>query len=436
MAQARDVLREARGLLKEFPQDSRERSAVNLAGLQARAGDVSGALETANSVINPGIRADALGNIAWRLARAGDPAQALIVLEPAEEGQRKASWYSTIATILVNQGDFTGARRVSAMIRDQPDYQAQVLTLIARKQKKAGDTVAAEKTMSEAQALAEQEHIETPDAGASVEPEILVSIAEAQDAMGNHAAAMRTLERLRLLVVQSQPGSKDELLKLFARALANVGEARAAAETARQIPIIWEREFNLQVVATFLAQRGDVLQAREIAASIPSPGEQAFALGNVAEAQIVSGDLPGAQETIALISDPGTRTFTLARIALELAAKSNPAAGKLLQLAQEAAASQPGDTSPGFYSVLAQAQAKLGDIQGAQKIIAGMDARGSIAPRILAQEMAKAGNVPGALAMARSQAMSEIKFSLLLRVATGILEGVEAERKKPSTALE
>jgi hypothetical protein len=449
--QARDILQQARALLRDLPERGLPGAAARLAGLQARAGDLAGALDTANSLAKPADRAEALGNISWRLAQKGETAAALSALEPVEEGQRKAAWYSTIALNLVKRGDYAGARRVMALTQDARDSQVDVLTSIARAQKKAGDAAAAGKTLNEALAAAEQEHAENPDVDISVEPEILARIAETQDALGDHRAALATLKRLRGLVEQAQPGSRDELLKLLARSQATVGEAAAAVETANQIPInaataapgghsavpVGEsREFNLYLVAKFVAQRGDVRGAREVAAGIALPNWQSYAYGDIAEAQAAAGDFAGAQETIGLIPDAASRTFTLARVAMELAHLSDPAAGRMLQLATEAAGSPLGEAAQAVFPTLAVARAEAGDISGAQAIIAGIkEEHAKVWPqRNLAEAMAKAGDVRGALALAKSQSASVNKFEMLIRVATGILEASEAENKRQAAS--
>jgi tetratricopeptide (TPR) repeat protein len=446
-AQAREILREACRLLKDWPAELRSSSAARVAGLQARAGDVVGALETASSLPNLADRADALGTVAWKLAQAGDLAGALNALQGAEDGERKDSWYSVVAIVLANQGDFAGARRVAAMIQEQADDRVQVITRIAVQQHKAGDDAAAKKTMEEALAAADREHTETPDAAVSAEPEILASISEAQDAMGDHSGALRTLERLRRLVAQSQPGSKDELLKLFARAQATVGEAAAAAETANQIPInaattapggsspipVGEsREFNLYLVAKFVAKKGDVRGAREVAAGISIASWQAFAYGDIAKAQIAAGDFAGAQETFALITDDAARAFHLARVAMELLHESDPGGGRLLRLAAAAGKVPHAELPPWYFASLSMARAESGDFAGAKEAMAGMkdSAPRAAAQRALVEAMARAGDVRGALALADAPDAPKPKFEMLNSIAKGILDAIDAEKKK------
>ena len=444
-AQARDILRQAYTLLKDFPEDSRPGAAAKLAHLQGRAGDSSGALETASSLANPTDYTEALRNISWGLAQRGDTAAAVHVLESAPASQLRAGWYSNVAIILAGRGDIAGARRLLPLTNEALDSHAAVLTSIARAQKNAGDAAAAAKTLHEALLIADQEHAETPDAGVSDEPEILADIAQAQDALGDHPASLLTLARLGRLVEQAQPGSRDELLKLFARAQANVGEAAAAEQTANQIPINaatgngpipvgQSREYNLSLVAQLVARHGDVRGARGVAAGIALPQWQSYAYGDIAEAQADAGDLAGAQETIALIPDAASRIFSLARIAEDLAHHSSPAAEGMLQIATSAAAATPGEDPQAVLPNLAMARADTGDINGAQAIIAGLQEEHSkFLPQLhLLQAMAQAGDVPGALALAQNQSFPTNKFEMLIRVATGILDAVDAQNKKQS----
>jgi hypothetical protein len=439
-SQAREILLRARALLSEYSENSRANPAGSLAGLQVLAGDVTAALETANELTNPSDRSRVLCAISRRLGSVGDTAQALSLLESAEDGQTKAQSYSSIATSLALRGDLDGARRVSGMIHGHRDYQAGVLALVARAQIKAGDAPAAEKTVAEALVLADLEHRGNPDPAVSVEPEILASTLRVQDDVGNQQAAERTLKRLRLLVAQGQPPNKDALLMLLARTQASRGEASDAAEIAqqisiepeqgnstRQIPAHTGRFEILAEVATAAATAGDFQQALEIAAGIPDVTMRAYALGNIAEWQFKRGYGPAAQETLGLISDSRARVFNLARIASELATMSDSSAGTVLQLAEDAAKLRKNEPRA-VYGFLADAQAKLGDYKGAQELLAKLGSGGAVARSSVAGQLAKTGDLSGALSIVEEE-RSINKFNALLAVARGLLSAIDKDSK-------
>jgi hypothetical protein len=208
--------------------------------------------------------------------------------------------------------------------------------------------------------------------------------------------------------------------------------ATAAPGGFSPIPVGESREFNLYLVARFVAKRGDLRGAREVAAGIPLAHWQAFAYGDIAKAQVAAGDFAGAQETFGLITDDAARAFHLARVAMELLHDSDPGGGRLLPLAAAAGKDPHGELQPWYFASLSMARAESGDFSGAQEAMAGMKdsfPRAS-AQRTLAEAMARAGDVRGALALADAPDAPKPKFEMLCSIAKGILDGIDADKKK------
>lgn len=439
LGEVRRILREASSLVKDSEELQCGTAAANIVGQQARAGDVAGAFATANSASKAEDKATALGRIAYALGEAGDLAGALRTIGSAAEGQSKAVGYLWLAVQRAEAGEFARARAIAAMIQDQPAYRADTLTRIAAIQWKSGDQRGAEAVFAEAIQLAEREyedHLirereERPGRLTSAAPGMLQQIATKQAELGDRAAALATVERLRGLVAEADPAvAKGLLLQDLALTQARIGEIAAALDTTKLLPD-YQRDFVLQFIADQQAQHGDPRGGLQTAAGVRDTAWHALALQAIARAQATDG--PAAVlETIEQVRGDAERAEALAGAAFAQASKDHAAAAQTAALAWEAAKNAKGEVASHVFGKIAVTRGLVGDIRGALEIVAGMkNGQSRVWPLWnLTGMMVKAGDTRGALALAESQDAPQAKAYALLGVAQGMLDQIEAERKK------
>jgi len=433
VAWVRQILREASRLVNDIDESQRPSAAANIAGAQARAGDLLGAFATAHSLPKRSDQAMALGSISWAVAHGGNLAWALNIIATSEEGPSKAIALSQIAEQRAEVSDFERALTIARMIRDQLDYRVLTLVRIATKQWKSGNTRGAERTLREALDEVERTQAANPNSEASGAHSMFLMIAVAQAALGDRGGALATIDRVYAIAAKADDsGPREMLLQKLAMAQAQIGEIQAGLETARKMLPGHQRDFAFQVIADQQAQQGDPRGALETAATISDPTWRPVVLRRIAHAQSTSGDAAGALETIDSIQGDVERAEALAEVAFDQAVNVNATAAQTLQLAWEVAKNAQGELPSHVFGEIAVARGILGDMAGALEIVDGMkDARSKVWPLWnLTERMVAAGDARGALDLAEAQDAPEPKAYALLGLAQGLLDQVDAERKK------
>lgn len=136
--------------------DQRSSAAANIAGQQARIGDIEGALTTVERAGSPSTQVFAAGSIAYTLASQGDLTLALEVIQNSSKGEdpAKANDYNSVAGWLAEHHDFEHALELARLIQQakpyfgQTNYLVGTLLRIQAEQFKAGDQAGARETTS------------------------------------------------------------------------------------------------------------------------------------------------------------------------------------------------------------------------------------------------------------------------------------------------
>ena len=241
------------------------------------------------------------------------------------------------------------ARRV-----ENKTLRATALSVIAKAQASAGDTRGAQRTVSEALSLTQSIGYEPRN-----RPAVLGMVAEAQAIAGDTRAAQRTISEALSLIqsIDNDSTSQAWALGVVAKAQAIAGDTRAAQRTvsealsiAQTIKYAFDFAMALGIIAEAQAIVGDTRGAQQAvskALSIAGRWEEASAfgarvLGVVAKVQAIAGDTHAAQRTI---SEALTITRSL---------EDNTFRGRALRR-------------------IAEAQASVGDSQGALGIARNSD---------------------------------------------------------------
>jgi hypothetical protein len=162
-SQAQSFLRDASALIPQIDKDQRSSAAANIAGQQARIGDIEGALTTAERAGSPSAQVSATGSIAYTLASQGNLPMALQVIQNSSKGEdvAKANDYSSVSQWLAEHHDFEHALELARLIQRGKPYFGQTNTLVGTllriqaEQYKAGDKAGAEETTDQALAAVE-----------------------------------------------------------------------------------------------------------------------------------------------------------------------------------------------------------------------------------------------------------------------------------------
>lgn len=435
ISEARRLLREASTLVLKIPEFQQPSAVANIAGEQARAGDLQGAFATAHLLPKAYDQAMAFGNIAWSLGHAGNLAGALHVVAASEDGASKAIAYLQLSQQRVELGDFNGGLRIAEMIVGQPGYKIPQLANIAEKQNAAGDTQGAMKTLDTA--LREVELAEEETKGSSHPTGtgwLRQRIAAAHAKAGNRSAALWVLEPLRTMAPAAvSPAEREELLRSLAQGYAKLGEFEAAAEVARQLPRGLARDLALQEIARErAAAQGDERAAIELASAIQEPEWARHAFRDIASRQAESGDLASAMNTLDHIQSDPDRAEAIASIALSLADRQQPLAGVFLQEAWEHARDAQGELPSRVWEDIAVSRGLLGDFSGAIQIVHDTKrAESRVWPLWnLTEFMVLAGKLQGAVGLAENERDPYPRLYSLLGTASGLLEEVEETQKK------
>ena len=427
------ILQQTRATASAIPDASAKSSAFDaIVQVQARAGDIGGAMETLKTVDGTWSRysaAVALANMAENQTKEGDRAAA------AET--------------------FRLARLAATSIQDEKDL-SKALSAIAQAQARAGDIKGALQTVAS---------LPSENSRAVA----LITIAEAQAKGGDRAGAAETFR----LALQAAATIQDAPNKFYAfgeiaQAQAKSGDRAGAAETFRlalQAATTIQDEVTksgiLYSIAVAQARAGDGKGALQTAGTIPNKGLQALALPIIPQSQAQAGDMKGALETLAAMPTEYKPGILLG------IAYAQAKAGDVQGALQTADAIQSGRSKSEARGVIAQMQATAGDVHGAlrtaaaiedprpdpitqtldKKIDAYQGMRTASAfqkdPRIvrsIAHSQATAGDVQGALQTAKAIQMEPDKSSVLGAIAEsqakagdvqGALQTAAAIQKEP-----
>jgi len=275
-----------------------------IAVAQARTGDFAGALKTANTIQWDVSKAKALQAIALAQAQGGDSAGAKATLEEARQladdlqkraaarpvrrgrpsqfpGNVRSGIPSATAEIALTQqllGDSSGARQTISAI-DSVSDKARALLDIGTAQAEAGKQAEARETLLEASYAAQN---------------IMPSENNGRDSESAKAATMRQ-------IAQQQ---------------AKIGDVKEGLRTAERIPTDDERDIALAAVAPAQAKAGNVKAGLESVAQIRSEIWKGLALEDIVQAQMKAGNEHGAPAVVAQQTSPALKAHALVGVAL------------------------------------------------------------------------------------------------------------------------
>lgn len=290
--------REATGLTGHF----RDEALMNIALVQASAGDGPAALATA-SVIRLAYSEEAGPYyVAWALARRGDVAEARRIAQSIRHGFMRANALSDIAVVQAEAGDLPGALATAELTPSEADH-VEALADIALAQLRVGAAAGALATLQQAVPLARSQ----PEGPAR--NRAIMAVVEVYA----HAADFRTALALTSLAA---PSARDQLHWEIASAQAAAGDVVGARRTD---VVSAERRGYL---ATALAEGGHLDLARESLARVSGDQNRIEALRHVAVVLAKRQQRDGAvrafleARTLASrLSDPLWRTCRLQKIA-------------------------------------------------------------------------------------------------------------------------
>lgn len=411
---------------------------VEIVAVQAKAGNIQAAkqtlaeaLETAQSITDAKRRAGPLMKIAPAQAKVRDITSALETAQSIPDVGH-AFALRGIATVQVEAGDIASALETAQSITDAWK-RAEALVEVATAQAKAEDRYGASSTF--ATALKTVQRI----ANSLERVRGLSDIATAQAETGDGQAARQTLTAA-LGIAQSvtYAGSRANALKYIAVAQAEAGDAQAARQTftaalktAQSATDATDADFRVKVlrdIATAQAQAGHRQAARQtltaalkIGQSITHAPSRELVLDDLATAQVKLGDIPSALKTMQGITDAGSRLGILRRIATaQVETGDGQAARHTLTAALETAQSITHALSRGLaLSGIATAYVKAGDIPSALKIAQGITVADYRAAPLkdIAIAQAEAGNFKSAMKTAMNIEAMKVQVNALASIA-------------------
>lgn len=433
LSQPQSFLREASSLIPQIAKDQRSSTAANIAGQQARIGDLDGALATARRAGSPGAQVSAAGSIAYTLASRGNLPLALEVIQNSSKGEdpAKANDYSSVALWLAQHHDFEHALQVARLIETAKPYFGQTnrfvgtLLPIEAEQFKAGDRAGAQESIDEALAAVdwEKDHPEDPWFAETMPAGLYASIAAALAREGKQPASVAVVDRIYdLLAAASTEQNKQALLLYLGQAQVGMGEIDAAITTAEQLPPGNYRDSIVMQVGFERAKAGDLSAALDDATALSYEPWRSISLRDAAVRFSDLGNDAQALATLNLIPEPAERADGLAQLASLAAEKHDPSAPLALELAYEAAINAGAESKPYIFEGIAVTHAELGDFGVAEEMIAKMDDSSKVWPLWNVTEMLiREGREAEAISLAESQSAPWPKTYALLGIATALI---------------
>lgn len=484
-AQARPLLDLAVAAAKEIPPG--EAIYPRLAELQALAGDMAGALASAEA--SGPARDHAFGGIVRSQARLGDPSGALKTADSIRDEVLRASALAEVALARTQAKDFDGALQI---VESRLRYSAVVPDLVEQSstpaERLAGAVYGIAWRMAEAgeldRAHALLQKLLQPPLRARLsnydsDPGRLLAYLSARTAQAGDASGAERLLREANAAVdpKTEPDPADRSHRI-AEGLLDAGDVVGALALAERLPKAWwGHDALLRRIVDIQASRKDFPGARRTVALLEAKPDRIVCLATIAYAQCRTGDREGGQKTLAeasaLAAGP-IRKQDRFRVLLALAA-ANHAAGNaeaLPRLLDQATMITEQDARA--LRVVQVTRLSVGDLDGALKSIRTLPLNGSIAaeerrffglrdmavalwragktdearamfeeartiPGTVASDLARAqtdvGDVASALSWIREQKDSKARAGLLLEVASQILEPRPSFRGEPSYGL-
>lgn len=294
----------------------RERALGQLVGVQADQGDFQAARTTAEKLTDTNEKGFAIAQIASAQAKRGQIEGAL---ETAKALPEKGWVAHDIALAQAKAGQLDAALRTVADIR--PDtYRAETLAQIAEHQVQSGDPVGTKRVLK-----------------------------QAEDTLGtNWSSRNHGLAGRKIAAVQMKLGDRDQARATFRKAM-------QATDEKNQRLVVWEQ-----------AKAGDVSEAIQTAKAMHLVG----GLESIALVQAESGDFTGALATAELIGSAEIRSTALALVAAAQRKAGRLADAKIgfqraVETAHQETAVWPNDPTARAVYWIAYEQAKCGDAQTA-----------------------------------------------------------------------
>jgi tetratricopeptide (TPR) repeat protein len=409
---------------------NRDDASLLIALAQVETGDITGAFQTvatiqegAYSVAPPPLKEIGLESIAAELAKAGDISRAIRTANSIKAPSRRPQILEAVAIRLARDGAISRALEITASLPS--DFsKADSLSAIAAAQAKSGDKAAAEVTFREALKIAKQPGAKFSSLGR-------IAIAQAEAEMISNAIELAS----------SLPNSswKPEVIRTIAASQAMTGDVSGALETVARIGD-WETARGTSNIALAQARAGDYDGAmRTFQQSIQLAASEGVILQEIIEAQreaarAETGDLVGALEMAAVVQDDPRQTSILEAIAV---ARSN--AGEVPRALQTAASLKSNFLKSRALTAIASAQIKAGDRAAAyatlqQALLSAKPIKGAQAKSIalgrVAVALAEAGRVTQALKLVADLSDNYIKADVL-----GTLAVDQAKAGNMSSAL-
>jgi tetratricopeptide (TPR) repeat protein len=417
-----------------------------IATAQAEAGDFKGALETVDAIDSrkaAETKASAMVWVAIARAEAGnfDEALQIVVLIEAVQGDNEAESRRIsglrdmalhhIAVAQASSGTAASAAQTASRIRSE-QFRLRTLCEIAAAQAGSGNSADAQITLEKAVGIAKPARDQSQ----------LWSIASTQVILGDIKSALRTASSLAegpekgcalfdIAIAQKKAGDEDAATRTFEEGLRIVGKADVS-----------EFGYALQEMATRFADAGDLNRTMQVIDLMKDEDStKHVTLRMIATGRIKTDDDARALEIAGTISDAYHQAVAFREIAAAQAKAGNPASAETFRRAFEAAckmATGGGSDVRALYEI-GSAQAAAGDVAPAAKTFEearnrahayeGESYFAQLLQR-LAKAQTKAGDAEGARAWAAEQASPIVKARSLLGVAEGLIKrDVEGERR-------
>jgi hypothetical protein len=315
----------------------RDKSLRDVAGLWAKAGDISAALKTVDLIgLAPNFAAE------------------------LEKGRALQS----IASVQAFNGDIAGAKKTAESIREAI-YKCQTQRNIAEAQLKAGDDAGAQSTLAAARKTADLIDVRTDGNSQFYE---LIEVAKAQAEVGDIRGAQQTMEPVAdqadKMAKESPTEAKDHGELAIVKAQVKGGDLAGAFKTADRIQTVYLREVAWGDIAEKQLTGGDIAGAQKTVDLLREGHSKSIAQMLVAKAQIKAGHIAGALKTAGMIRDANYKRWTLeAVVKAQTTARDFAGALKSADLMAEG-----NDKGIAQYDIV-RAQSEAGDIAGALKAV-------------------------------------------------------------------
>ena len=348
LAQAeRGDVEQARKFLSTLKKSERDFPLAGLARIQAEAGDVQGALETATQISSNQAKGDALASIRKVQEQAGDREGEFRTRKLALEDDlsswnrgRRNKAVVALAIALAEKGDIQGALDTVTDIRPHPmstdllsfekQDQADALIDIAYTQAKNGDSTGALKTARSIESLqlpADHLHAIPRTLNGKLQTAFRM-IATAQVSAGDVEGAKQTVSLIHGYKPDGVYGERGDntnialALEEIVKGQADAGDVEGALHTVNTISIEGIRDNSVDAIVTAQLKAGDVKGALDTTAQMKGHKIQHY--NQVAAYEAENGNVSRALAWINALTDPETKAMSLISIARVLTFGSKP----------------------------------------------------------------------------------------------------------------